>query len=253
MGVGIGGSCPSYCKTGGDLTASHALAGDYPLSATITCVPGDPNKSGSEAEPFLQIGICRNQDPWPNDDGGVRVARLGTAVRGDRLARCHLGVQAPDHQRPFDWCAGFSKQPSPDLDQPESVADAHHVDYCWRLLIGVGAVPGAVALYFRLTLPETPRFTMDVERNIKQASSDVDAFLSSGAQSHDHEVGYVKADAPVATRRDFFAYFKKWENGKLFLGCAYSWFALDVKILELGLVGRPALTRSRLGRVLRTR
>jgi hypothetical protein len=37
-----------------------------------------------------------------------------------------------------------------------------HIDFCWRLLIGLGAVPGAVALYFRLTLPETPRFTMDV-------------------------------------------------------------------------------------------
>lgn len=48
------------------------------------------------------------------------------------------------------------------------------VDYAWRVLIGFGCVPGAAALYFRLTIPETPRYTMDVERNVKQASQDVD-------------------------------------------------------------------------------
>lgn len=94
---------------------------------------------------------------------------------------------------------------------------------------------------------------MDVERNVKQAATDVDAFLSTGGYVHDYEQQNVKVDAPLATRRDFFAHFGKWENGKVLLGTAYSWFALDVRILEPGLVGRPALTRSRLGRVLRTR
>ncbi|KAK4701233.1 MFS transporter, PHS family, inorganic phosphate transporter, partial [Phenoliferia sp. Uapishka_3] len=110
---------------------------------------------------------------------------------------------------------------------------AHHVDFCWRLLIGLGAVPGGVALYFRLTLPETPRFTMDVERNIKQASADVDAFLASGA--HGEEVEVHRVNAPLATRRDFWAHFSKWENGKVLLGTAYSWFALDVAFYGLGL------------------
>ena len=65
------------------------------------------------------------------------------------------------------------------------------VDACWRLLIGLGCVPGAyqtlvakchpaesfclqgvVALYFRLTIPETPRFTLDIERNVTQVRTD---------------------------------------------------------------------------------
>jgi PHS family inorganic phosphate transporter-like MFS transporter len=58
------------------------------------------------------------------------------------------------------------------------------VDYCWRLLIGLGALPGAVALYFRLTIPETPRYTMDIERDIQGAAGDVDAFLSTGGYAH---------------------------------------------------------------------
>ena len=103
-----------------------------------------------------------------------------------------------------------------------------HVDQMWRILIGLGCVPGVVALYFRLTIPETPRFTMDIERNVAQASQDVDNFLTSGTYYVDPDNTIERVQAPKATKRDFFAYFGKWENGKVLLGTAYSWFALDV-------------------------
>ena len=76
---------------------------------------------------------------------------------------------------------------------------------------------------------------MDVERNVKQASSDVDAFLTTGGYVHDYEKENVRVNAPIATRRDFFNHFGKWENGKVLLGTAYSWFALDVAFYGLGL------------------
>lgn len=44
------------------------------------------------------------------------------------------------------------------------------IDRTWRLLLGLGCIPAAIALYFRLTIPETPRYTMDIERNVKQVS-----------------------------------------------------------------------------------
>ena len=34
---------------------------------------------------------------------------------------------------------------------------ASAVDKMWRVIIGFGAVPGCIALYYRLTIPETPR------------------------------------------------------------------------------------------------
>lgn len=96
---------------------------------------------------------------------------------------------------------------------------------------------------------------MDVERNVKQASTDVDAFLSTGGYVHDYDTAVAKVDAPIATRSDFLAHFGKWENGKVgarclgplqastdpaslsqvLLGCAWSWFALDVAFYGLGL------------------
>ena len=115
------------------------------------------------------------------------------------------------------------------IDDPSDYA--HHVDFCWRLLIGLGAIPGAVALYFRLTLPETPRFTLDVERNIAQAAADVDGFLHTG--KYTHEKSNVVVNAPVASKADFLAHFSKWDNFKVLFGCSWSWFALDVAFYGL--------------------
>lgn len=106
------------------------------------------------------------------------------------------------------------------------------IDHAWRLLIGLGCVPGVVALYFRLTIPETPRFTMDVERNVAQASQDIENVLTIGKHVEAEDAVVERAKAPRATRADFVAYFSKWENSKVLVGTAYSWFALDVSVIR---------------------
>jgi PHS family inorganic phosphate transporter-like MFS transporter len=110
-----------------------------------------------------------------------------------------------------------------------------HVDYCWRILIGLGCVPGAVALYFRLTIPETPRYTMDVERNIKQATQDVDTYLTTGTYVVDPINNTERAELPKGTWKDFVHHFGQWKNGKVLFGAAWSWFALDIAFYGLGL------------------
>ncbi|KAJ8072571.1 hypothetical protein AAF712_009393 [Marasmius tenuissimus] len=109
------------------------------------------------------------------------------------------------------------------------------IDHCWRLLIGLGCIPGVVALYFRLTIPETPRFTMDIERNIQQASKDIEGILTTGKSSVDPDAVVQRAEAPRASWKDFSAHFSKWSNFKVLFGCAYSWFALDIAFYGLGL------------------
>ena len=123
--------------------------------------------------------------------------------------------------------AGY-KKPLLTEDTPTQL---NHVDYMWRLLIGLGCVPGCIALYFRLTIPETPRFTMDIERNIRQASQDIEHVIADGSYVVDPDAVIQRVRAPKASRRDFLNYFGKWENGKILLGTCYSWFALDVSSL----------------------
>ncbi|KAJ3877204.1 major facilitator superfamily domain-containing protein [Lentinula edodes] len=108
------------------------------------------------------------------------------------------------------------------------------VDHCWRILIGMGCVPGVIALYFRLTIPETPRFTMDIERNIEQATKDIDTILTTAA-NESQVVSHQHLDAPVASWADFRAYFGQWKHLKVLIGTAYSWFALDIAFYGLGL------------------
>jgi PHS family inorganic phosphate transporter-like MFS transporter len=111
-------------------------------------------------------------------------------------------------------------------DSPDQL---NHVDYMWRLLIGLGCVPGAIALFFRLTIPETPRFTMDIERNVEQAWKDVQTGLANGRFVVDPDDVIQRVQAPKATLQDFAEYFFQWENLKRLIGTSYSWFALDVR------------------------
>ncbi|KAL8868294.1 MAG: hypothetical protein Q9174_005086, partial [Haloplaca sp. 1 TL-2023] len=117
------------------------------------------------------------------------------------------------------------------------------VDKMWRVIIGFGAVPGCIALYYRLTIPETPRYTFDVARDVEKAGEDTKAYVQGKAEGHPDEVCRVRAiaeaegriETPKASFRDFVAHYKQWKYGKVLLGTAGSWFFLDVAFYGLGL------------------
>lgn len=104
------------------------------------------------------------------------------------------------------------------------------IDQMWRILIGLGCVPGVIALYFRLTIPETPRFTMDIERNINQASADIEILLDVN-NPPPQEQDIIRIETPRGTLSDFIAHFSQRSNFQVLFGAAYSWFALDVSVL----------------------
>jgi len=113
--------------------------------------------------------------------------------------------------------------------------DVSAVDYCWRIVLGCGAVPGLAALYFRLTIPETPRYTMDVEHDVNKATNDITSYLQTTETNEvDNEAGN-HVDVPKASWSDFVSYFGKWSNGKVLLGTSMSWFALDIAFYGIGL------------------
>ncbi|KAL5458812.1 acid phosphatase pho5 [Paraphaeosphaeria minitans] len=117
------------------------------------------------------------------------------------------------------------------------------VDKMWRIVIGFGAVPGCIALYYRRTIPETPRYTFDVDRDVIQAGSDVKAFKAGMPRGHVNEITRARAkhsdalqlEVPTASWTDFFQWVSKWKNGGVLLGTAGSWFLLDVAYYGLGL------------------
>ena len=49
-------------------------------------------------------------------------------------------------------------------------------DVMWRVVLGFGAVPACFAVYYRLTIPETPRYACDVRQDLEQAAANAARF-----------------------------------------------------------------------------
>jgi len=132
---------------------------------------------------------------------------------------------------------GFKSQLEPAATLAQCTGDcAVAVDRMWRSLIGFGAVPGCIALYYRLTIPETPRYTFDVQLDVEQADADTEAYLQgkSGGQPNEVARALVKEEAKKkmevqkASWSDFVRHYSKRKNAMLLAGTALSWCFLDI-------------------------
>lgn len=107
-------------------------------------------------------------------------------------------------------------------------------DRSWRIIVGMGAVPACIALYYRITIPETPRYTFDVEQDVEKADADIRAYMSSKSKGdYDPEVQArmkketgLAYNTPAASWPDAWAYFSQWKHFKMLMGTALSWFFL---------------------------
>lgn len=118
------------------------------------------------------------------------------------------------------------------------------VDQAWRTILGIGCVPAFIALYFRLTIPETPRYTIDVEADVQKGAHDANTVVTNDKHAEDSPGDVVlhakqnseaRAALPKASFADFRRHFGQWKNFKVLFGAAWSWFALDVAFYGLGL------------------
>jgi MFS transporter, PHS family, inorganic phosphate transporter len=120
------------------------------------------------------------------------------------------------------------------------------LDKSWRMIYGFGAIPAVFALYFRLTIPETIRYTLDVEANFERARADALRYVSGrlgsarlgddGFEAPRYDDDTVREHLQKASFGDFFYYFGQWKHGKVLLGTAASWFFMDVGFVTLILI-----------------
>ncbi|KAF1961957.1 MFS general substrate transporter [Byssothecium circinans] len=71
---------------------------------------------------------------------------------------------------------GFkSSIPTSQLSCPagdEGIRCFRAIDRLWRLVVGLGMIPAVIALAFRFTIPESPRYKLDVLRNVQTVFED---------------------------------------------------------------------------------
>ncbi|KAK4958292.1 hypothetical protein LTR10_004718 [Elasticomyces elasticus] len=120
------------------------------------------------------------------------------------LSACITAEWASTKERGRMMCAVFLMQPlgqllawGVGLASLEILSHSHNftsdstdakigIDKLWRWVIGLGAVPAVLAILFRLTIPESGRYTYDVQKDGPRALQDtLDVFHSaSGRTSH---------------------------------------------------------------------
>ncbi|KAK1022918.1 Inorganic phosphate transporter pho84 [Friedmanniomyces endolithicus] len=111
----------------------------------------------------------------------------------------------------------------------------------WRTIVAFGALPALAALYFRLTIPETPRYTLDVGLDEQSARADIQAYLAGKRGGKVDVTHAIQSNVrrqnlgPKAAPQDFWAHFRQWRYGKILLGTAGSWFFIDIAFWGLGL------------------
>jgi PHS family inorganic phosphate transporter-like MFS transporter len=73
------------------------------------------------------------------------------------------------------------------------------VDTMWRWIVGLGAIPPAFAILLRWWIPESPRYTLEVEKDPDTAQHDVDSYYKPSAgvlELASHPPGPSTAESP---------------------------------------------------------
>ena len=152
------------------------------------------------------------------------------------------------------------------------------VDIMWRWIIGLGVVPGVIALLFRFAIPETPRFLLDIEDDPVKAEFDAtqlfgetslnnemeepgawcdslpESALSGGSMDERMEPrpSFTVTSAPLATlnsswkisRADIKQYFWTEGNWKTLAAVSWCWLLLDFGYYGIGLSNPQFLAKT---------
>ncbi|RMZ73914.1 phosphate transporter [Pyrenophora seminiperda CCB06] len=76
------------------------------------------------------------------------------------------------------------------------------IDRLWRLVVGIGIVPAVIALAFRFTIPESPRYKLDVLQNTKSTLEDTAHYFGAPELDPEHGEAQMQQISPhAATQR----------------------------------------------------
>ncbi|KAF4248064.1 hypothetical protein CNMCM8812_008714 [Aspergillus fumigatus] len=146
-------------------------------------------------------------------------------------------------------------------------------DIMWRWVIGIGVVPGVIATLFRVVIPETPRFLLEIEDDPVKAEFDATTLFNE-TPSLDPEDTWRDLPMPAMsvtsqcfsegrspsqteilqpatlnshwhlTRKDITQYFWTEGNWRTLVGTALSWLLLDFGFYGIGLSSPQFLAKT---------
>lgn len=100
-------------------------------------------------------------------------------------------------------------------------------DYVWRIILMLGALPAALTYYWRMKMPETPRYTALVAKNAEQACKDMSKVMDIEMQVNE-EMAEIKVFDNSNCTFGFFSKEFLCRHGLHLLGTSSTWFLLDI-------------------------
>jgi PHS family inorganic phosphate transporter-like MFS transporter len=108
------------------------------------------------------------------------------------------------------------------------------VDKMWRIVIAFGGIPGWFALYYRLTIPETPRYTFDVLYDVEKASVDARKYRYGKEGNEINPVvqaqtrrDMAKYKTPRPSLMEVFRFYAQKKQAIRLFGTSMSWLYVD--------------------------
>uniref|UniRef100_J3LVU1 H(+)/Pi cotransporter n=1 Tax=Oryza brachyantha TaxID=4533 RepID=J3LVU1_ORYBR len=116
------------------------------------------------------------------------------------------------------------------------------IDYAWRIILMLGAVPAALTFYWRMKMPETARYTALVSKNAKKAAMDMSSVLNVDIEPDDEAVGELASQDQYGL---FSLEFLR-RHGRHLLCTAVCWLVLDVTFYSLNIFMKNIFQDTRL-------
>ncbi|XP_030549464.1 inorganic phosphate transporter 1-4-like [Rhodamnia argentea] len=170
------------------------IGGDYPLSATIMAEYSNKKTRGSFIAAVFAMqgfGIL----------AGGTVAIVLSSIFG-------------------------ALYPAPPFAKDPLGSTVPQADYVWRIILMFGALPAALTYYWRMKMPETPRYTALVAKNAEKTCADMSKVLQV-----DIPVEKQDLESQNQGKTASFGLFSKEflrRHGLHLLGTTSTWFLLDI-------------------------
>ncbi|OMP01040.1 General substrate transporter [Corchorus olitorius] len=102
-------------------------------------------------------------------------------------------------------------------------------DYVWRIILMFGALPAALTYYWRMKMPETPRYTALVAKDEEKALGDMSKVLNMEVKAENKEIKQ-KVNINIQKGNSYGLFSKQFlhKHGLHLLGTASTWFLLDI-------------------------
>uniref|UniRef100_A0ACD5YUF5 Uncharacterized protein n=1 Tax=Avena sativa TaxID=4498 RepID=A0ACD5YUF5_AVESA len=121
-------------------------------------------------------------------------------------------------------------------------ASPDDIDYIWRIVLMLGAIPALLTYYWRMKMPETARYTALVAMNTKKATSDMAQVLDMHITPEEEA---AVDDELVGNDDDQYGVFSLEfcrRHGLHLVGTTVCWFVLDVTFYSLNLFMKDIFT-----------